>query len=256
MTMSTRKKPVILVTVYRRYFELARTIERIHELKHEFSQVPDIVVIWAQPEVTRIWFFNRLLQEGKIQRLLTRPQLPDEFPSTATTYAESHNLRIGLNHIKATYDASTTYALCQAADVYANPEQCYQYIDRKIQEGEEAVVLFWPNGCIHDDIWHTNMFAVPLDESYWPPVASLNDSDVLERQWGLLLKQGQPPYVHKNHNHNNKRFLHEHLSEFQEEWPRFAVEGGFPSTLFVSGYVPWWKKLFGWMHSRRSIFVI
>ena len=251
----SRKKPVILVTVYRRYFELSRTIERIHELHSEFSHRPDIVVLWAQPEPARIWFFDQLLREGKIETLLTRKQLPGETPTTATSYAESHNLRIGLDFIRSKYDPATHYAICQAADAYANPEQCYQFIDGKIQEGYEAVTLFWPNGCVHDDIWCTNMFAVPLDETYWPPVSKIGDSDVLERQWGLLLKSRQPPSIFKNHNSNNKRFLHEHLSEHQEDWPRFAVEYGFSIPFFTSGYVPLWKRLFGWLSSRRSIFV-
>lgn len=247
---------MIVVTVYRRYYELSRTMARIEELRSEFCEAPDVIVVWAQPEPSRLWYFEKLLVEGKIKRLLTRPQLPGETPQTATTYAESRNLRMGLEYVKAHYDPDTTYVIVQAADAYANPGHCYKYIDDKIQEGEEAVVLFWDNGCIHDDIWCTNMFAVPLDDSYWPPLAEIGDQDVLERQWGRLLKQRQPPRIFKNHNSDSKRFQHNHLSEHQPEWPRFAVNDGFGVPLFISGYTPWWKRLLGWAISKRSIFVI
>lgn len=253
---SPRKKPVILLTVYRRYFELSRAIQRIRELTHEFAFPPEVVVIWAQPEPARAWFFDKLIREGHIKHLLTRKKLDGESPQTATTYAESHNLRIGLEFIRDHYDPDTTYAICQAADVWPNNETCYGFIDKVIQGGDEAVVMFWSNGCVNSDIWHTNMFAVPLDEEYWPPVARIGDQDVLERQWGLLLKSRQPPLIHKTHNNNNRRFLHEHLSEHVEEWPRLPIFYGSGAQLFVSGYMPWWKQLFGWLTTKRSVYVL
>ncbi len=91
---------VILLTVHRRYYELSRAIERIHELRAEFAVAPEIVVVWSQPEVSRFWFFDELLADHKIQHLVGRPALPGECASGPKTYPESYNLRLGLNFIR------------------------------------------------------------------------------------------------------------------------------------------------------------
>ncbi len=106
------------------------------------------------------------------------------------------------------------------------------------------MVLYWPNGCLNSDIWHTNLFAVPLDEAYWPPLASPESQDVLERMWGLQLTERQLPGVVRNHNSNDKRFVHAHLSERREAWPERAVCGNAAMTLCITGYLPWWRRLF------------
>ena len=249
------KRCVILLTVFRRYHELSRTITRIHELKEEFVLPPEIVVVWAQPEVSRLWFFEELQQTGKIQHLLGRPKLPGEREGGSTTYPESHNLRLGLEFVRRTFPAHETYVIGQAGDILPQPDHCYRYLDSHIQNGEQAVVLHWSNGCCTADVWHTNLFAVPLDEAYWPPVADPDSPDVLERMWGRQLTERQLPGVVRNHNSNNKRFVHAHLSEQLESWPERTVFADVGLTLSVCGYLPWWRRLFMWFLRRVGVSV-
>lgn len=241
------RQAVILLTVHRRYYELSRAIARIHELSHEFAVPPQIVVVWSQPEVSRLWFFDELTESGRIQHLLGRPALPGENEKGPTTYPESHNLRMGLEFIRSTFPAQETYVIGQAGDIYPQAEHCYQYIDRLVQQGSRAVVFYWANGCLNSDIWHTNLFAVPLDEAYWPPVATPESQDVLERMWGLVLVERQLPDVVRNHNSNNKRFVHAHLSEQREPWPERAVCVDGELTLYVRGRMAWYRRLFLWL---------
>jgi hypothetical protein len=48
-------KPVVVLTVYRRYHELAEALDRLTALAHEFAEPPAVVVVWAAPEVGRLW---------------------------------------------------------------------------------------------------------------------------------------------------------------------------------------------------------
>lgn len=236
-------KPVIVLTVYRRYSELASTLRRIRDLTPEFGEAPDVVVVWSQPEVGRLWFFQKLLSDGVVEKLLTRPALPGEAPDQPTTYPESHNIRLGLAWVREHYDPATTYAVVQAADAEANPGHCYAFIDAHMRGGAGAVVFHWPNGCIPVEIWHTNFFAVRLDPAYWPPVSDRFSQDVLEAQWGRRLAAERPPDVVKSHNYNGKRFSHTHRSELEPAWPVVPQASAQSTPLLIAGYQPWWRRL-------------
>lgn len=243
-------KPVIIITLYRRYPELDATLKRIAELSTEFAEKPDIVLVWARPEVTRLWFIGQLLKDGIVNHLLTRPALPGEGDTGgSTTYPESHNIRLGLEFVKKHYGPDT-YALVQTADVIANPGFAYQFVDSHMQNGAKAVVLFWENGCVRSHIWHTNFFACCLDEAYWPPIAKTGDDDVLERQYGKKLQDLQLPGIVESHNSNSKRFAHVHWTD---PWPHKPVMDGCGVGLFIRGRKSLWRKMVEWF--KRCIHI-
>lgn len=173
------RKPVILLTLCRRYYELAKNLEKIYQLKGEFPSEPDVVLVWAQPEVGRLWFLQELLASGKLTHVIGRPQLPDE-TGVSTTYPESHNLHIGLTYIRENYPPDS-YVVVQASDVEPKAG-VYHQINVLMQEGANAFAVHWANGVCCNDIWHTNFFSVCLDPAYWPPVSEPDAADTLERQ--------------------------------------------------------------------------
>lgn len=230
-------QPVILLTVYRRYAELYRAVNRVWEADayEEFNQRPDVWVLWACPEPGRAWFFRDLLRAGRVHRVLTRQELPGE-RNSPISYPESHNIRRGLRSIQQFY--TDAYVIGQAADVLPHVGT-YRWVDQLLTVGAQQAVLFhWQNPCHNEHVWHTNFFAVPLDERYWPPLSYPGHPDVLERHWGAELQRVKPPLIFAASNYNSKRFLHEHLSESLPDWsarPDFK-SGSIP--LFCRGRAP------------------
>lgn len=204
--------------------------------------------MWACPEVARLWFIRQLQQEGLVTRVVGRPALPGEdTQGTATSYPESHNLRAGLELARSVYGVDQTYVVAFASDVIVNPGTLTSIAQRMLEH--EAVVFHWQNGVIHNDIWHTNCFAVSLDDRYWPPVSSAAHADTLERQWGLLLQQRQLPAISTWHNYNGRNFQHRHESESLPEFPRRAEQGSSSLGLVTRGWQPWWARLGVWLHN-------
>ena len=207
-------KPVILLTVYRRYKELELSLRQIKQRIGEFKIQPDVVVVLAAPEVGHLWFFQKLQQEGLIHHLLIRPKLIGGDGVSATTYTESRNIRLGLNFIKANYSHyEKFYALVQAADV--NPKvgtygmmDAFMHGESEEERNPKAFLYRWPNNCVQVDVWHTNLFCVILDDNYWPPISELGDQDVLEHKWGKELSSKRLPGIIKWLNYNNKYFVH------------------------------------------------
>lgn len=238
-------KPVVLVTVCRRYRELAGTLGRVRDLAGEFSERPDVAVVWARPEVGRLWFFRKLSGDGLVDRVLTRPPAPGEGDGLATTAPESLNIRLGLEWARDNYDPASTYAVVLAADVVPNARHAFAFVDDHMSRGGgRAAVFHWPNGCVPTNVWHTNFFAVRLDdERYWPPVLQAGSSDTLEWAWGKRLMDARLPGVLESHNARNRRFSHAHLSEGLPEWPVVPESAGQSASLLISGRLPWWRRL-------------
>ncbi len=239
------KKPVILITLYRRYVELQHNLQRFQEIKHEFAEPPDVVLVWAQPELGRLWFIEELQAEGKIQHVLGREREPDETSQVATSYPESMNIRKGLEFIRKTY-GDNSYCLMQAADIWPR-EGIYGMVDSHMQkEDMNAVIFHWQNGIIHSGIWHTNFFAVSMDDRYWPPLSKPGHADVLERHWGSELAKKALPGIFQTHNYQCKKFLHTHETETSEPWPIFPRTDGQCICVYVRGWKPWRLRLKEW----------
>lgn len=236
------RKAVLLLTVCRRYYELVKNIDRTRELTlKELGYVPDVVVVWARPEVSRLWLMQQLLADGKIQHLVNRTALPEEHDGGPTTYPESCNIRRGLEFVRQHYDTTSHYVVMQGADIWPH-EGTFTMINNNMVDNE-AVLFHWDNGCIHTDIWHTNFFAVSLDERYWPPLSPPYHADVLERQWGLNLVRQQLSFIHRWHNYNNRRFLHTHESEGLPLFQELPQTERSKLSLLISGCKPWYRRL-------------
>ena len=227
-------KPIFLITVYRRYYELKKNIENIRNLcKEELGLDPEIIILWAQPEIGMIDFFDKL----KVTKIIGRPQLAGE-DGKSSSYPESINIRFGLKYISEHFPAYSTI-ICLAADVYPNPG-AFSFIKTKLNEGNVAIVFHWPNGFVQQNIWHTNFFVVPPDVKYWPPVSQKDDQDVLEWKWGKYLAEKSFPDVYRWHNYNDRIFKHMHESENNPiDQKGLNLENGV--TLFIKTKKDWRK---------------
>ncbi len=231
---------MIILTVHRRYHELLKTLSLIEGRAAEFALPPKIIVVWACPEVGRLWLFQELIAAGRIS-LLTRPELPGEGAGRPTSYPESHNLRSGLEEGKFLVEGPC-YFIGQTADVLPR-EGIYGMLDGKMQGGETGVLFHWENQSVRENVWHTNFFAVGEDEAYWPPVAEPGSSDVLERQWGAKLCSLQKNDFFVSSNYNAKRFEHVHASEDLPPFPEKPQAHGDGLAVFIQGPRTWWGGL-------------
>jgi hypothetical protein len=242
--------PVVVVTVHNRYWELEENLEAGRLLFHEFSEPPVVVVVWACPEIGRLSLFRRLRAEGKVDHVLTRERLPGE-TGGASTYPESHNIRLALEFARANYPDA--YAVVQAADVRPRAGG-YAYIDREVvTEGASAVVFNWASASVPDGAWHTNFFAVRLDERLWPPVCGLDEQDVLEWAWGKRLRNLSGIPICRSHNARDRFFSHLHRSEHLPPYPVTPERESAPLPLAVTGWLPWWRRAWWRLVGRRCI---
>lgn len=235
MTSLRNLKPVVLVTVYRRYKELELTLRAIKEYQEQFVDQPEVVIIWAAPVVGHYWYFDELKKDGLFNHLITRQQMPGD-GSSHTTNTESYNIRKGLSFIKKEY-GNDFYAIVQAADVCVS-RGTYGLLNIQMNDNEcDAFGFRWSNNCtLH--AWHTNLFAVTMNESSWPPLAEPNDQDTLERKWGLHLRDNKTNIVKWN-NDNNKWFAHGYkdVDNFVDsKW----VTGNVGMNLCITGQHKYW----------------
>jgi hypothetical protein len=202
-----------------------------------------VVVVWACPEVGHLWFFDELLRTGLASHVLGRPPLPGE--GGATSYPESHNLRLGLTYIRDNYANEVHYVIGLAADVYLQ-DWTLSYIHDHMKEND-CVVFHWDNGCVREGVWHTNCFGVCLDERYWPPLSPPGHADTLERQWGMKLERERPPLVHKWHNSGQRKFIHRHengpVLESRPQYTQNALPLYLESQSRLRRFFRWLKSL-------------
>lgn len=239
LTLKSRR-PIICVTVHRRYTELAQNLAASKALFAEFGDIaPQVVLIAAQPERNALSFFERLRSEGLISHLLFRPSNGLDGP--VTTYPESQNIRLALSFCKDICGPGSSYVILQAADVEPNPGT-YRFVNDFMQQDGDGVLFHWENGSARNNVWHTNFFAISLDnEASWPPIAERGDPDVLERKWGRQLDdQNYLGNWLRTHNSSEKRFKHRHL----ELSPLPSETEPLPTHPKKS----WWKKWFFFLY--------
>lgn len=242
---SQQKKPVFLVSLYRRYGQLLQAVAAIRDAVAN----PKIVLVWAQPEPAIQWLIDGL----GLTHVIYREKLPLEGECGGTTYPESHNIRIGLEYIKRTY-GENTYVIFQAADVIIKNDGC-AVIDREMQDGTPLCVFHWPNNMVSVGCYHTNLFAVGMDEAYWPPVCGPHEHDTLEWAWGKVLgNYVRPPGVPPRH-YNFKKLNREYLWNQHLDLPSPLGKGTmvlstcaydrFSSCLQMNttGHVRWYSKV-------------
>lgn len=218
-------------------------------LASELNQKPDVVVVWARPEIGRMWVFQELMKEGLITHLIGRPALPEEQDGVATTYPESRSIRKGLEFIRDNY-GNDCYALVQSADISPKPG-IFSHIDSEMME-KDGVLFFLNTGICHSDVWYTNFFAVSMNENYWPPLANMGDQDILERKWGLKLSKEKLNNFCKWHNNFDKSFIHAHESEglppelFKPQKSNVSV------LMCITGWKPWYERLWDFFRRKKN----
>src|SRR6266496_4138573 len=146
------RKPIILMTVHRRYHEFKNALENIEKHKSEFQDIPEIVVVWAAPEIGRLWFFQELLKDKRISHLIYRAETSEDNRGRPTTYTASLNIREGLDFIKSTYSLPF-YIVCNDSDIIPEPG-IFNWIDKSMQSEYDGLLFFWENGIRNQDTWH------------------------------------------------------------------------------------------------------
>jgi hypothetical protein len=230
------KVPIILITVYRRYHELQNNLLAIDEFERQLGYRPKVIIVWAAPDIGRMWFFQKLIKERKVTHVIYRPR--NESDDGPTTYSESININFGLSWIKRCY-ASNHYVIFHAADILVYPKT-YELINREMQSGKDAVLFYWQNCVNAQNAWHTNMFAVSFNEDYWPPISSKENHDTLEIQWGQQLRFKQLRNVLETHNSRELKFKHSHDSEHCVAFPVYWQP--YTNSVFVISYGRWTFK--------------
>ncbi len=226
------KKPIILITIGRRYSELIKCLINIENLAHEFSIKPDIILVWSCPQVMRLWFFKKLEESGKIKKILYRYDSGDDFHGP-TSYFVALNIWVGLDYIKENYNPEEHYIICQDCDIFPNPN-VYSLIDKEIQD-HEAVLFHWQNSCSNHNAWCTNFFAVGFNCDYWPPKAEIS-ADTYEAQYGRKLLDKNLGNFFKSHNSRNQKFLHSHETVDFNLFPSKPQLFDLSVPLCVTGY--------------------
>jgi hypothetical protein len=209
-------QPVMIVTIYRRYWELVKLLRLLELYKNEFLIPPKLVVVYAQPEEHRLKWFRRLKKMKRIYHTILREGLVGE-NDVGTTYAESHNIDLARKYIEEEFKEIPHYILMNTPDIWTY-SGTYKYVDEKMQNGEHYVFFNYAQNykCIS-----TYFFALKSGFSPWPPVVHKATGQILEQQWGELFNND--PKIPKEFwdsivQKSNKFFAHMHEREGQKKW--------------------------------------
>lgn len=237
-------KPIILLTIHRRYHELVSTLDNIKNLSSEFSEKPEIVIVWADPEPSRFWFFQEYLKSGIINVLIMRNK--SEFDrqtgeyqqtnSVVTTPPEILNMKVAREYFQGRFDREKEYLIGGACDITVNPG-IYRNIDKDIVN-YDAILFYWQNSIAMTDCWNTNFF-VTRNLDIWPSNCEGYEFDTLEAKWGKWLAAQNFTFL-KSHNSRELKFVHEHKSEHLEEFARKQMGGVFNIQGTLVGYKSIW----------------
>lgn len=156
---------------------------------HEFSVKPDIIVVWGSPEHGKLWFFEDLLKQNKIQHLLIREKTPEDGILKHTTYMESLNFETAFNFITKNYQ--NYYIVGQAADIFVK-ENIYRQIDLYMQQKNDGVFFPKKFPTLTSAAPATNLFAVSSNFLYFPPYQIKKKSgNVMEHNWLLSIQDNK-----------------------------------------------------------------
>lgn len=238
------KKPIILVVLHRRYYELCKNLPRyIEQFKKELQQEPVVVVVWSEPNVGHLWIFQELIDQGLITHFLTRIEGGHR---KSISYHCARDMRVGLDFIKKEY-GENFFAICHCADICPR-EGVYFGVNCEMQT-HEAYLCALPNNIVHNDIWHTNFFAVGMNEEYWPPLIPDKDPDILEHKWGKELKAKCLNNYFHGHNNYHKTFAHDHDSEYQPDFALVPQTHTISFCLHIKGRQNLLTRSFTWLKS-------
>lgn len=206
--MKLKMKPIILITIYNRFHELAQHLIHNNSLFNEFDEKPYVIVVWAAPKSEYLYLFEDFIKNGLVDKLLFREKT--DLDGGPTTFTETLNLNIGFDYIKDNFVEGEYFIIGQSADIKVN-QGTYKLINDNIKTNN-AVLFFWENGIARENVWHTNFFAVK-NLQYLPPVNTPMDSDVLETKYGKYLLNNNLNSFLRSHNSRSKKFQHLHLTE-------------------------------------------
>ena len=232
----TNLQPIIVITLYRRYYEFVNSVENTYKLRGEFTLAPIIIVVWADPEPDKFGLIERFLKEGKIHYVLERRKSEWDGWGRPTTPAELLNFKVGFDFIKERF--KDFYIILQGADILVK-EGIYGWVNSEITKWP-AILLFWRNSLETQNAWHTNFWVVK-NLKYLPRYNEKYQVDTLETMWAKTLRDdGLNDFLH-SHNSRNLKFQEVHSSTKDTIFPQDFGSGVF---LFKDGVFVWSRWLY------------
>ena len=221
-------KTVILITLHRRYYEFVNSIKNIKSKSVFANNFPSIFVVWADPDPTRYWLLNELIEDKIIELLITRHMLPGENLKVATTFYEANNIRLGLENVFRAYP--NCFCIVQASDIIIT-DYGFDLMINEMNRGANAVVFYWSANA-----FHTNCFAISNNKDYWPPFVKKNDPSILELIWKRNLASKKiDNFLTAMSNYNRIAFEHDHISENMIPFPIKYIPKNATINCYVSG---------------------
>lgn len=230
------KKPVIVVIVFRRYQELHNNLVTIKKRAlEEYGYEPPIIIVWSEPHTPHTW-----LVENLDCYVIPRYSVPGEKGQSISFHC-SRDINCGLRFVKQHF-GEDYYAVVHCCDV-APQDGVFSRIDGCINQGNEAFLVQLPNTVTSKDVWHTNFFAVTMNEDYWPPEIGFNHPDILERCWGNKLKSKAANKYKFEGNLNYKTFTHYHENDDFKSYKEQCVKCNDSMNLITIGTNKWQKLI-------------
>lgn len=238
-TQSAYKRPIILITLHRRYHELIDNVQHIYRCRIFFKHSPIIYILWADPEISKKWILDDLKKRKLIHDIIYRETL-DKVGNTS--FYESINFRKALPIIFQEHGDSC-FVIVHATDTRVSPV-AYKIFEKQINDGFLASVFKWNNDYL--EAWKTAVFAITNNKHSWPPVLSNNHGDVLESAWPKSLSYDIKNKIKVNKYSDNILFesknTTEYLPEFEDK-PQYCND---TTYLYINGYIPWYKRILNW----------
>lgn len=236
---SVYKKPIILITLHRRYHELIDNVQHIYRCRIFFKHAPVIYILWADPEISKKWILDDLEKRKLIHKVIYRKSL-DKVGTTS--FYESVNFRKAFPII---FDdqGSDCFIIVHATDTRVSPV-AYKIFEKQINDGYLASVFKWNDSQL--DAWKTAVFAITNNKECWPPLLSNLHGDVLEAAWPKYMDNNIKNKIKVNKYADNILFESknstEYLPEFQDK-PQYYNDATY---LYINGYMPWYKRILNW----------
>ena len=233
------KKPIILITLHRRYHELIDNVQHIYRCRIFFKTAPIIYVIWADPEISKKWILYDLKKKNFIHNIIYRAKVDKQ---GNTSFYESININMALPIIFKRH-GDNCFVMVHATDTKVSPV-VYNTFEKQINLGYWCSVYSWSRGTI--EAWKTAVFAITNKKQIWPPLLENTCPDILESAWVKIIKSEDKKMIKVNSYSDSILFESNCTTETSR---RFQDKPQFHQTMFfmsITGYVPLYKRILNW----------
>lgn len=233
------KKPIILITLHRRYHELIDNVQHIYRCRIFFKHNPIIYVLWADPEISKKWILDDLKKRKLINKIIYRKTIDK---TGSTSFYESINFRKAFPIIFQE-NGNNSFIIVHATDTKVSPV-AYKIFEKQINDGFIASVFKWNNDYVY--AWKTAVFAITNNEECWPPLLTNNHGDVLESAWPKSLTHEIKNKIKINKYADNILFESKNSTEYLPDFDDKQQYYNDTTCLYINGYIPLYKRILNW----------